>query len=116
MKTKRLFICTLGGVAAGLICSIGGLLSGNIPELTFFAIASPFFNRIMLGFVIGISNLKINYLLHGILMGFLVSCINSIAFLQYGLKGFLFFTIAGMIYGLLIEWFATRVFKVPVLD
>jgi hypothetical protein len=116
MKNKRLIICTLGGVAAGIICSVGGLLSGNIPEATFFALAGPFFNRIMLGFVIGISNLKIHYLLHGILMGFLVSCINSISFLQYGLKGFFFFTVAGMIYGLLIEWFATRVFKTRITD
>jgi hypothetical protein len=113
MKNKRLLICTIGGVVAGIICSAGGLLSGNIAELAFFAIAGTFFNRLMLGFIIGISCLKINYLLHGMLIGFLVSLINSISFLENSISGFLFFTIAGIIYGLLIELFATKVFKAP---
>jgi hypothetical protein len=111
MNNKRLVICTIGGLIAGIICSVGGFLSGNIAELSFFAVAGTFFNRIMLGFFIGISRLKINYLLHGMLIGFLVSLINSISFLENNIRGFLFFTIAGIIYGLLIELFATKVFK-----
>jgi len=116
MKNKRLLICTIGGLVAGIICSAGGLLSGNIAEFSFFAIASPFFNRLMLGFFIGISRLKINYLMHGILIGFLVSFINSVSFLENNLSGFLFFTTAGIIYGLLIELVATKVFKAKVED
>jgi hypothetical protein len=112
MKNKRLIICTAGGIIAGILCSAGGLLSGNIAEFSLFAIAGPFFNRIMLGFIIGISNLRINYLLHGVILGFLVSLINSISFLESGMKGFIFFTGAGMIYGLLIELFASKVFHV----
>ena len=111
MKNKRLLICIIGGLIAGILCSIGGYLSGNILEFSFFPIASTFFNRMMLGFVIGISRLRINYLLHGMLIGFLVSLISSISFLENGITGFLFFTIAGIIYGLLIELFATKVFK-----
>lgn len=111
MKNKRLLVCTIGGLIAGIICSVGGLLSGNIAELSFFTIAGTFFNRIMLGFFIGISRLKINYLLHGMFIGLLVSLINSISFLENNIKGFLFFTIAGIIYGFLIELFATKVFK-----
>jgi hypothetical protein len=114
MKNKRIVICTIGGLIAGLICSAGGILSGNIAEFSFFAVASPFFNRLMLGFFIGISRLKINYLLHGILIGFLVSFINSVSFLQYGVRGFLFFTTAGIIYGVLIEFFATKVFNAGI--
>jgi len=111
MNSKRLVICTIGGLVAGIICSAGGIFSGNIAEFSFFAIAGTFVNRLMLGFFIGISRLKINYLLHGILIGFLVSLINSVSFLEDGLSGFLFFTIAGIIYGALIEFFATKVFK-----
>ncbi len=111
MKSKRLLICIFGGLVAGIICSAGGLLSGNITEFSFFPLASSFFNRLMLGFVIGISSLKINYLLHGMLIGFLVSLINSVSFLENSITGFLFFTTAGIIYGLLIELFATKVFK-----
>jgi hypothetical protein len=68
----------------------------------------------MLGFIIGISRLKMNYLLHGAMIGFLVSFINSVSFLENNIKGFLFFTIAGIIYGLLIELFATKVFKAKI--
>ena len=114
MDNKRLLICTLGGIISGLICSIGGLLSGNIPELSFFAIAPAFFNRIMLGFIIGISNLRINYLVHGILIGLFVSLITSMPFLNGNIKGFMFFTFAGIIYGFLIEVFATKVFKAKI--
>jgi hypothetical protein len=116
MKNKRLLICTIGGIIAGLICTAGGHLSGNIQELSFFTVAPTFFNRVMLGFIIGISSLKMNFLLHGALMGFLVSVITSIPFLADGITGFLFFTTAGIIYGILIEFFATKVFKAKVVD
>jgi hypothetical protein len=111
MNNKRLLICTAGGLIAGIVCSAGGLMSGNIAEFSFYAMAGPFFNRLMLGFVIGISSLKINYLLHGMLLGFLISLINSLTFLEDGISGFLFFTFAGIIYGLLIELFANKVFR-----
>ena len=111
MRNKRLFICITGGFIAGIICSVGGHLSGNIPEFSFFPVASTFFNRLMLGFIIGISNLKTNYLFHGMLIGFLVSLISSISFIEEGITGFLFFTTAGIIYGFLIELFANKVFK-----
>ncbi len=116
MQNKRLLICTTGGLVAGIICLIGGFLSGNIAELNFFAIAGTFFNRIMLGFIIGISSLRINYLIHGMLIGFLVSLINSISFLENSTMGFLFFTVAGIIYGLLIELFATKIFKAKIFS
>jgi hypothetical protein len=115
MKNRRLWICTIGGIIAGLICSTGGYLSGNISELSFFTIAPTFFNRVMLGFIIGISNLKMNYLFHGALIGLLVSLITSIPFLEGAVNGFLFFTTAGIIYGVLIELFATKVIKAKIV-
>jgi hypothetical protein len=114
MKNKRLLICITGGIIAGIICSVGGHLSGNISEFSFFPEAGTFFNRLMLGFFIGISRLKINYLMHGMLIGFLVSLTSSIPFLEDGITGFMFFTAAGIIYGLLIEFFATKVLKAGI--
>lgn len=111
MKSKRLIICTIGGIVAGIICSAGGYLTGNIQTFSFAAVAPAFFNRIMLGFLIGISGFKINYLVHGVLMGLLVSFMTSISFLGPELRGFMFFTAAGIIYGVLIELFATKVFR-----
>jgi hypothetical protein len=114
-KTKRFLICTIGGIIAGLICTAGGHLSGSISELSFFTVAPTFFNRVMLGFIIGISSLKMNFLLHGALIGLLVSLITSIPFLESGVIGFLLFTTAGIIYGIIIELFATKVFKAKVV-
>jgi hypothetical protein len=114
MKNKRLLICTIGGLLAGIICYSIAVLCGWIIEFSFFEFVSILFNRLMLGFFIGISHLKINYLLHGILIGFLVSFINSVSFLENDLKGFLLYTIAGIIYGFLIELFATKVFKAKI--
>jgi hypothetical protein len=94
-----------------MLPAAGGRLIGNISEFSFFMIAPAFFNRVMLGFIIGISNLKMNFLLHGALIGLLVSLITSIPFLEDGVNGFLFFTIAGIIYGILIELFVVKVFK-----
>ena len=114
MKNKRLVICTIGGIIAGIICSVGGHLSGNISEFSFYLVAPAFFNRVMLGFIIGISSLRMNYLFHGALIGLLVSLITSIPFLEGNMNGFLFFTIAGIIYGILIELFAVKVFKAKI--
>jgi len=69
----------------------------------------------MLGFIIGISSLKMNFLLHGALIGLLVSLITSIPFLEGGIIGFLLFTTAGIFYGILIELFATKIFKSRVV-
>jgi len=111
MQNNRLVVCLTGGIIAGLICLAGGVLSGNIAELSFFTTASTLYNRLMIGFFIGISRLKVNYLLHGAFIGFLISLINSLQFLENGIKGFLMFTMAGVIYGFLIELFATKVVK-----
>ena len=69
----------------------------------------------MLGFLIGISSLKINFLFHGMLIGLFVSLLTSIPFLEDNVKGYIFFTVAGIIYGFLIELFATIVFKAKIL-
>ena len=75
------------------------------------ALISSIGNRILIGFVIGISAWKIHYLLHGALMGLIVTLSMSIGILLDSMAGFLMFTIAGIIYGFLIELFATKVFK-----
>ncbi len=112
---KRIGIATLFGVVAGFLCYIGSLLL-NIPidPLRFSFIMV---NRILIGFVIGISGVKIKseWHYHGILMGFII-----------GLPFFLFdvimevelVVIIGLpfincLFGLMIEYFTTIVFKAP---
>ena len=97
------------------IC-IGGMASGGRVELTAIIVATGIGNRVLIGFVIGISNLRINYLLHGALIGFLVTLSSSVGILFTSIQGFIMYTVAGIIYGILIELFATKVFKAPILQ
>jgi hypothetical protein len=61
--------------------------------------------------VIGISAWRIHYLLHGAFMGLIVTLSTALGILIQSISGFLMFTIAGIIYGFLIELFATKIFK-----
>ena len=110
MNVKRLIICVIGGIIAAVICVMGMKSSGRM-ELTTPILLSSIGNRVLIGFVIGVSGWRINYLLHGTVIGLLVTLSSSVAILPDNLNGFLLYTIAGMVYGLLIQLVATKVFK-----
>jgi hypothetical protein len=114
MNKKRLIICIIGGIIAAFIC-IMGMKSGGRVEVTTVILLSGIGNRVLIGFVIGISNWKMNYLLHGALMGLIVTLSSSIVMLPDNMSGFIMYTIAGMVYGFLIELCATKVFKAPMV-
>jgi hypothetical protein len=113
MNKKRLVICIIGGIIAAFICIMGMKSSGKI-EITTTILLSGIGNRILIGFVIGISGWKINYLLHGALMGLIVTLSSSIVMLPDNMSGFLMYTVAGIVYGLIIELCATKFFKAPM--
>jgi hypothetical protein len=113
MNIKRVIICTIGGMIAAAIC-LGGMAASGRVELTAIIVATGIGNRILIGFVIGISGWRINYLLHGALIGLLVTLSSSVGIIFSNMQGFIMYTIAGIIYGILIEFFATRVFKAPM--
>jgi len=110
---KRLTLSVIAGVICAIICAIGRKYL--IPSITLSAlIVSAFGNRILIGFVIGISRLKMNYLLHGAFIGFLVTLSYSIGMiLDNNIDGFIPYTVAGTIFGLLIEIFVTKICKAP---
>ena len=85
--------------------------SGGSADISDMALISSIGNRILIGFVIGISAWRIHYLWHGALMGLIVTLSISIGILLDSVAGFLTFTVAGLIYGFLIELFATKIFK-----
>lgn len=88
--------------------------SGGSADISDIALISSIGNRILIGLVIGISAWRIHYLLHGALMGLIVTLSISIGILLDSVSGFLMFTVAGLIYGFLIELFATKIFKAKV--
>ena len=114
MYRKRLLVCTLGGVLSAIFCLVGKQIIYGFPEITWGVLATTMANRILLGFIIGISCWRINYLLHGAILGLIVSLSVSIGFLPDKILGFFLYTPAGIAYGIMIEWLATVVFKSPM--
>ncbi|MGA3286708.1 MAG: hypothetical protein ABSD46_04715 [Bacteroidota bacterium] len=110
---KRLSLSIIAGIICAIICAIGRKYL--IPSITLSAlIVSSFGNRILIGFVIGISRLKMNYLLHGAFIGFLVTLSYSIGMiLDNNVMGFIPYTIGGTIFGLFIELFVSKICKAP---
>lgn len=114
MNYKRFLICMLGGVLSAVICLVGKQIVYGFPEITSEAIAVTMANRILLGITIGISCWSLNYILHGAMLGLIISLSVSIGFLPANIFGFFLYTSAGIVYGIMIEWLATIVFKSPM--
>lgn len=102
MRGLRLLVTTILGFVFGVVCWL--LSSSGQPGMPAAMSWSIIFSRALLGFVIGISAWKINYMLHGIILGFIVSIPMALGSLSFqGIKIFLATLIMGMIYGFLIE-------------
>ena len=111
LNKKRILIATLFGVISGLVC--WGLSSSGGPQPWFFAVAT-ILSRTLIGFAIGISVFKIQWWLHGVIMGLIFSLPMAFqAFYIPGKEIYIFFgtLIMGIIYGFFIELFTTVVFK-----
>jgi hypothetical protein len=111
MNKKRLMACLLGGLISAGICLSGAYLRGMIKDMPFFTLAGAIFNRLLIGFVIAISGWRIHYLLHGAAIGFIVSLVSSLRLLPGDATSFVMYTAAGIFYGILIEFLATKIFR-----
>jgi hypothetical protein len=111
VSKKRIFIATIFGFIAGVFCFLLGKywLKINIDPTSFLVIL---LHRALLGFVIGISALRIHWVLHGILLGLIVGIpdYHFIYMIQGDWNCGLYF-IAGAIWGCFIEFFTSIVFK-----
>ena len=103
---KRLIICVILGFITGILCYQGGKYAGV--QFTTGMMWSTIFNRTVIGFIIGISAWRMNWAIHGILIGL----IGSLPMAFGG--SFLIIMLFGALWGFLIELFATLVFKTPM--
>jgi hypothetical protein len=108
---KRVLIATLCGLLFGFVCM--GFASSN-PEssetLTLMVKLNIVLSRTLMGFMIGISALKLNWWLHGIVLGFISSIPMAVA--VWGRFDIMIGTVVmGMIYGLLTELITSVLFK-----
>ena len=111
VKLSRVITTTLLGLVFGVICMLGSNYSYGIP---FWPTAvSLLIYHIVMGFAIGASALKMNWAVHGILWGFLFGVFLSISFVGRFDDFWILALILLIIWGFLIELFATKVFKQP---
>jgi hypothetical protein len=114
---KRITISILFGLVAGLICASGAFY-GHILKFSVVALLWILLNRAVMGFVIGISALKVHWAWNGAIIGLVVGSIFSYSlFMNVGLilLPVLNFFVNGL-FGLMIEFFTTKVFKQPAMS
>ena len=110
---KRITIAVLFGLLAGVLCATAGIYGGFL-KFTAVNVAWVFLNRAVMGFAIGTSGLKLHWAWNGIVVGLVVGSIFSYSlFMNLGLGtlpvGNLL--VGNPVFGLIIEFFTTFVFK-----
>jgi len=115
MITKRLTIATIVGLLCGIVC---WQLAKMGQDLHWALTVNIILARTLLGFGIGISNLKMSWWLHGIVLGFIFSLPMAFPTLMQTASTeasnvyiFLGTLVMGVIYGFVIELITSILFK-----
>lgn len=111
LTAKRVIIATISGVIFGFVC-LGFAMSNPDPAsaLTTSIKLNIVLSRTLLGFMLGISALRMNWWLHGIILGIISSIPMAVSVMdQWGIMIGTF--VMGIIYGVLIEVITTIIFK-----
>ncbi len=109
MKNKRLFVAIVTGAVLGIFCIIGISIRLGFAGNELFILAT-WINRVILGLVIGlaphykIKNDTKNILFRGAFFGLIISGSFYLATAFKDTPGF----IAGIVYGIIIDYVATR--------
>ncbi len=111
LTTKRVLIATICGFVFGFVCMY---LASSNPQatapLTTSAKLTILFSRALLGFMIGISAVRLSWWLHGLVIGAIASLPMAFSVMDR-MNIFIGSIVLGMIYGLLTELITTVVFK-----
>lgn len=106
MMTKRMWVCLATGAALGVLCIIGASIRFGV-ESNAALIFSLWYNRLLMGMVIGLCVVKRKLpqtIGRGAVLGLIVS------FAYYSCTGFtdIVSFLAGIIYGMIIEYIAFK--------
>ncbi len=106
MFTKRMWVCLVSGAILGVICIVGALIRSGFESDAYF-LFSLWYNRLLMGLVIGAAwkNLSLPKTIgRGALFGLIVS------FAFYSSTGFgdIVSFLAGIVYGIIIEYVAFK--------
>ena len=111
---KRITIATIFGLLFGMVCCALASKHGSLPTVIALSIVT---GRTLIGFSIGISRLKLHWAFHGLLFGIIFSipgALGAMSVPNADMTANMLFVAtvgSGAIYGLLIEFFTTVVFK-----
>jgi hypothetical protein len=110
----RVLLATILGLFAGVICTIAGVTLGL--QITLAQVIWILLNRTVMGFVIGISGLRLHWALRGSLIGLIVGSIFSYASFLFDRSTVLIVgaLVASVVYGFGIDYATTVVFKRPL--
>jgi len=111
LTTKRVIIATICGIVFGFVC-LGLALSNPHPEgvITLPIKINIVLSRVLLGFMIGISALRLKWWLHGAVLGLIMSIPMAVQVMdkpQIMIGTF----VMGIIYGVLTELITSILFK-----
>ena len=112
----RIAVSMFFGLVAGSICASGAFYSGML-KFSAIALIWVLLNRVVMGFAIGASGLRVHWAWNGIIVGIATGSIFSYFLFMTNGAGVLpvvNFFVNG-IFGLMIEFFTTVVFKQPAL-
>lgn len=111
LSIKRVVIATICGIIFGFIC-LGFAMSdpNSAAALTAPIKLNIILSRTLLGFMLGISALRLKWWLHGIILGFISSIPMAVAVMDRS-EIMIGTVVMGMIYGLLTELVTTILFK-----
>ncbi len=110
LKTKRVIIATIFGLIFGIVCM---LLAGSNQDLTIGIKWSILLSRGLLGFLIGISALRMAWWIHGIVLGIIASLPMAVAITDT--TPAIWTLVMGIVYGFLIELITSIIFKAKPL-
>jgi len=111
MNGKRLLIAIIVGVLAGVFCAYGtSQLKDATFSITTGLLASVFYNRVLIGFVVGIAdNINLNPVVRGAIIGAIVTMAMSIYSIVDGqITGGLVLIGFGVVYGIIADVLATK--------
>ncbi|MDI6730693.1 MAG: hypothetical protein QMD06_04045 [Candidatus Altarchaeum sp.] len=111
MNTKRVLIATVIGLLCGLFCAYGTVSMENHSfVITTGILASIVYNRILIGFVVGISDgIKLHPVIRGAIIGAGITMAMSIISIVDGdvIEG-LVLILFGVVYGIIADVVATK--------
>ena len=110
VKTSRLVTTAVLGLFFGVVCM---LLSRYVYDVAFWPMGIAFLvHHTVLGVTIGASAIKMNWASHGVFWGFLFGIFTAIGSVGTSLGPWMAMA-AVVVWGFLIEYLATKVFKQP---